>query len=228
MIDALYSFFAGLLTFFSPCVFPLLPSYLVFIGAISLDDRSSEFIKGKKSIYHTLAFIAGFSFVFVSLGLAGSAIGNFLLAYKEYLILTGGLILVIFGFYTLGLLKVPFLSRYLVLDMKHKPHGILGSFAVGITFTLGWTPCLGPAVSSVLILAMTSGSTLKAVFFLALYSLGLGIPFFISSFILERLLAYFSRLAKFTRYSRFILGVLILTIGATLLLGIYRPFIPRP
>ncbi len=218
-MNLFYSFLAGLFSFFSPCLLPLLPSYLVYIGNIS---SFSTFQSEKKSlIYHTLFFIAGFSSVFASFGALGSLIGKLLIGYKTYILIIGGTVLVIFGLFTMGLLNLPFLVRQIGIDLKERPQGLAGSFLVGITFGLGWSPCIGPALSSVLFLSLTSEKTSEAVIPPLFYSLGLGVPFFVSALLVDVLLKHFAKIGTFAKYGKLILGFLLIVIGVALITGHY-------
>jgi cytochrome c-type biogenesis protein len=225
-VNGVYSFLAGILSFFSPCILPLLPSYFVYIGDLTL-DQSSQFSSREKRviIYHTLSFILGFSFVFVSFGLAGSIIGKLLIRFRMYLIILGGLVIILFGLSTLGLLKVSMFLKHFSMDLKVKSPGILGSFLVGTTFALGWSPCVGPALSSVLLLTLTAESTKESIILLALYCSGLAIPFLISAFAVDKILRSFSRIGLFAKYAKFTLGLLLIALGLILILNSYYPVI---
>ena len=150
------AFVSGILCFFAPCVLPLVPSYLIFISGISYDnyDELKTIHNRRIMLIHSIAFVLGFSFVFVAMGLSSSIIGRFLSSFQTYLIRIGGIILIIMGLFTLNLIKIPLLSHEKVIQLKQKPMGIFGSFVVGIAFSLGWTPCIGSALSSILLLTL--------------------------------------------------------------------------
>ncbi|MCX7856769.1 MAG: cytochrome c biogenesis protein CcdA [Deltaproteobacteria bacterium] len=219
-----YSFLAGILSFFSPCVLPLLPSYLVYIGGINLNDTFSFNEKRRSLVLHTIFFVFGFSLVFISFGLAGNILGKMLIHYKTYLILFGGLILIFFGLFIMGILNISFLGRHISLNIKQRHSSLFGSFFVGLAFALGWSPCIGPALSSVLILALGAETTLEALFILVSYCLGLGIPFILSSFGLGVVLSYFLKITSLSRYVKLILGALLVVVGISMILSIYLPF----
>jgi cytochrome c-type biogenesis protein len=223
-INGIFAFSSGILSFFSPCILPLVPSYLIFISGITFDHyNEAEFRKYRKSVLlHSLAFILGFSFVFVTLGISSSLIGKALAGYQVYITRIGGILLIVMGLYYLDLLKVPFLNRERMIHLKEKPLGFIGSFVVGITFSLGWTPCVGPALSSILLIAATTNSVFEGGYLLALYSAGLAIPFIISSVLFDRLFALLKRYGSIVRYSMKVLGVLLIIIGVLLFTSYYN------
>jgi len=209
------AFISGLLSFFSPCILPLVPSYLIFISGITYDDyKKIQSMKYRKIVLiHSLAFIAGFSFVFVALGVSSSALGKLLSNYQVYVMRIGGFILIILGLYYLDMVKIPFLNREKVLHLQEKPVGLFGSFVIGITFSLGWTPCVGPALSSILIIASTTENIWEGIYLLGLYSVGLAIPFVISALLFDQLFGLLNKYSSIVKYSMKFLGVLFIVIG---------------
>lgn len=209
------AFLSGLLSFFSPCILPLVPSYLIFISGITFDDYTGlQSGKYRKIVLiHSLAFIAGFSFVFVALGISSSALGRLLSNYQVYVMRIGGFILIILGLYYLDVIRMPFLNREKVFHLKEKPVGLFGSFIIGITFSLGWTPCVGPALSSILIIASTTENIWEGIYLLGLYSLGLAIPFLISALLFDQLFGLLKKYSSIVKYSMKFLGVLFIVIG---------------
>src|SRR5438477_3030629 len=145
-LGILVAFTAGLLSFLSPCVLPLFPSYLSFITGMSVDRLAADATAGARSrvLLHSITFIAGFTVVFVSLGASFSAAGQFLLDYRDWIRIAGGVLIALFGLYIAGLLKWGVLDRTRQVQVRTKPAGFLGSLAVGMTFAIGWTPCVGP------------------------------------------------------------------------------------
>jgi len=212
---SMVAFISGLLSFFSPCILPLVPSYLIFISGITFDDYTELQSKKYRKIVliHSLAFILGFSFVFVALGVSSSALGRLLSNYQVYVMRIGGFILIILGLYYLDVIKIPFLNREKVFHLREKPFGLFGSFIIGITFSLGWTPCVGPALSSILIIASTTESIWEGIHLLGLYSLGLAIPFVISALLFDQLFGLLKKYSSIVKYSMKILGVLFIIIG---------------
>ena len=209
------AFISGLLSFFSPCILPLVPSYLIFISGITFDDYTGlQSGKYRKIVLiHSLAFIVGFSFVFVALGISSSALGRLLSSYQVYVMRIGGFILIILGLYYLDVIRMPFLNREKVFHLKEKPVGLFGSFIIGVTFSLGWTPCVGPALSSILIIASTTENIWEGIYLLGLYSLGLAIPFLISALLFDQLFGLLKKYSSIVKYSMKFLGVLFIVIG---------------
>jgi len=222
-VNGIVAFSSGLLSFFSPCILPLVPSYLIFISGISFTDYSEAYLKKyrKTVLLHSVAFILGFSFVFVTLGLSSSLIGKFLSNYQTYIMRIGGLFLIVMGLYYLGLVRISFLNQEKMIHLKRKPLGFVGSFVVGITFSLGWTPCVGPALSSILLIASTTEQPFEGVYLLGAYSLGLAIPFLISSLLFHQLFGLLKRYAYVVRYTMKAMGVLLLLMGLLLFSGYY-------
>ena len=209
------AFISGLLSFFSPCILPLVPSYLIFISGITYDDyKKIQSMKYRRIVLiHSLMFIAGFSFVFVTLGISSSALGKLLSNYQVYVMRLGGFVLIVLGLYYLDVVKIPFLNREKVFHLQEKPVGLLGSFIIGVTFSLGWTPCVGPALSSILIIASTTENIWGGIYLLGLYSLGLAIPFIISALLFDQLFGLLKKYSSIVRYSMKFLGVLFVIIG---------------
>ncbi len=222
-ISGLLAFAAGFLSFFSPCILPLIPSYLIFISGITFDNYNE--LKAKKYrkvvLVHSVAFILGFSFVFVSLGISSSILGNFLTDYQEYIIKVGGIFLIAMGLFYLNILRIPFLNQEKLIRLEKKPIGLFGSFVIGATFSLGWTPCVGPALSSILIVASTTKKISEGIYLLGLYSLGLAIPFILSALLFDKLFDFLKRYGFVMRYSTKIMGVLLLVMGVLLATSYY-------
>ena len=217
-LNGIIAFSSGLLSFFAPCVLPLVPSYLVFISGVSV-DHFDEFktIKLKSvMLAHSIAFILGFSFVFIVLGISSSMIGEFLSSYQTYISRIGGILLIVMGLFTLNLVKVPFMNQEKIIHLKTKPLGFFGSFIVGIVFSLGWTPCIGPALVSILIIASTEESSLKGGYLLSMYSLGFALPFIISALIFQHLLHFLKRYGYIVKYTTKVMGILLIVVGLLL------------
>ena len=211
-LGVLVAFSAGLFSFLSPCVLPLFPSYLSFITGMSVDRLTSEVTAGARTrvLLHSLAFIGGFSVVFVSLGASFSAAGQFLLDYRAAIRIGGGVLIVVFGLYIMGVLRIGIFGRTQQLQIRSKPAGLLGSFLVGLTFAIGWTPCVGPILGSIL------GITL-----LLCYSAGLGVPFLLSSIALGSFLRFFRRYRPFIPAVERVAGVLLVVVGVLVVTNYY-------
>jgi cytochrome c-type biogenesis protein len=222
-LGVLVAFSAGLLSFLSPCVLPLFPSYLSFITGISVDQLAGEAGAATRArvLAHSLAFIAGFSAVFVSLGASFSAAAQFLLDYRDWIRLAGGALIIVFGLYVAGALRVGAFARTRQLHLRSKPAGFLGSFAVGVTFAIGWTPCVGPILGSILTLASNEGTVARGVGLLMAYSAGLGIPFLGFSLALGGFLGFFRRYRPLIPVVERAAGVLLVIVGVLVLTNYY-------
>lgn len=210
------AFIAGLLSFLSPCVLPLIPSYIMYITGISYSDMLAEHpshVIRQKTILHSLCFICGFTVVFVLLGASATFIGSFLNENATIIRKIGGILLVILGIHVTGILPLRFLLGEKRVSIKHKPAGYAGSFLIGITFAAGWTPCIGPILAAILTVAATEDRVYQGILLLLIYSLGLGLPFFLSSLAMHRFLAVFNRFKKYIRMFEIITGIFLMVIG---------------
>jgi cytochrome c-type biogenesis protein len=223
-VNGLVAFVGGLLSFFAPCVFPLVPSFLVYVSGTCISQASdlSDKTNRKKILFHSVSFIIGFSLVFVSMGLSSSIIGNILGLYGKWIMRVGGVVLMIMGLNMLDVLKIPFLNRDKVVRLNDKPAGFAGSFLVGLTFSLGWTSCLSPVLGSILFIASTSGSPGSGAYLLGLYSLGLAIPFFVAALLVSRLMAFMQRWGHIVKYTSKALAALLILVGFFLASGYWK------
>ena len=207
------AFVAGLLSFLSPCVLPLIPSYVGFLTGLTLEEMDAR--RGT-ALVHALWFVAGFSVIFVALGATASVLGVLLLRSQVWIGRIGGLIVILFGLYLLGVLRPAFLLRERKLQLANKPLGYFGSAFVGVTFGAAWTPCIGPILGAILTLAAAQGSVAQGSALLAVYSLGLAIPFVVTAFALDRFLTWFQRFRPYIAWVERIAGVLLVTLGVLL------------
>jgi cytochrome c-type biogenesis protein len=217
------SFSAGLFSFLSPCVLPLFPSYISFITGMSVADLAADLgaTARRRVLLHALAFILGFSLVFVALGASFSAAGQLLLDYRVWIRRIGGLLIVVFGLYIAGLLKLGLLGRTQQWHLREKPAGYLGSLLVGVTFAIGWTPCVGPILGAILSLASTTDNIQRGVGLLVAYSAGLGVPFFLSAMALGPFLRLFRRYRPFIPVVERAAGVLLVLVGVLVFTNYY-------
>ncbi len=215
-IGLVVAFAAGLVSFISPCVLPLVPSYLTFITGISLEDVQSS---RRFALLHAVLFVIGFSIVFVTMGVAASAVGRVLLVHRIWVARVGGVIIILFGLYLAGAFNLSFLGRDTRVHLRNKPFGYFGTVIVGMAFGAGWSPCLGPILGAILTYAATAGDAARGAVLLSAYSLGLAVPFLISAVALEELIGFAqrnrARLAWLTRAS----GVLLVIVGLLLVTG---------
>ena len=183
------AFGAGLASFLSPCVLPLIPSYITFITGLSLDDASRA---RRATLVHALLFVAGFSLIFLALGASATLIGRLLVTYRVWISRVGGVLVLAFGLYLLGLFNLGVFARERRIHLTDKPLGYLGTVLVGIAFGAGWTPCIGPILGSILTYAATQAEVSRGVALLGAYSLGLALPFVIAAVAVERFLEAFA------------------------------------
>lgn len=209
----LVAFAAGLLSFLSPCVLPLIPSYVGYLTGMSVDELQRR--RGT-AVLHGLWFVAGFSLVFVLLGAAASAVGTLLRDYQQWVARVGGVLLILFGIYLLGIVRPLFLMREWRVELARKPLGYFGSGLVGVTFGAAWTPCIGPILGGILTLAATSAGLVQGMGLLAVYALGLAIPFLVTALALDRFLVWFQRFRPYIVWVDRIAGVLLILLGVLL------------
>lgn len=214
------AFLAGILSFFSPCVLPLIPSYVSFITGISFRDLTVGTDRKKIrriTAANAIAFILGFSCVFIALGISSSAVGKFFFAYVDVIRILGGILVILFGLFIAGFLKLDFLMAEKKIHLSGKPAGYIGTFIVGMTFAAGWTPCIGPMLGAILVYAGSKGSALYGFQLLSVYSLGMAIPFFLSALGFNSFLAYSPKIAQHMRVVMIVSGLLLIIFGIMLL-----------
>jgi len=209
----LVAFAAGLLSFLSPCVLPLIPSYVGYLTGMSVDEVQRR--RGT-AVLHGLWFVAGFSLVFVLLGAAASALGTLLRDYQQWVARIGGVLLILFGIYLLGIVRPLFLMREWRVELARKPLGYFGSGLVGVTFGAAWTPCIGPILGGILTLAATSAGLVQGMGLLAVYALGLAIPFLVTALALDRFLGWFQRFRPYIVWVDRIAGAMLIVLGILL------------
>jgi cytochrome c-type biogenesis protein len=204
------AFTAGLLSFLSPCVLPLVPSYVTFITGLSLEDVQRT---RRTALVHALLFILGFTLIFLALGAGATALGSVLRAYRDWISRIGGVLVIIFGLYLLGVFDLAAFSRERRVHLADKPVGYLGTVLVGITFGAGWTPCIGPILGSILTYTASSADLGRGLQLLTAYSLGLAVPFLLSAVLVQQFLELFTRIKRqlvwITRFS----GALMIVVG---------------
>jgi cytochrome c-type biogenesis protein len=210
------AFLAGLVSFLSPCVLPLVPSYLGFLTGLTLDEMSD---KKHWAVLHALCFVAGFSLIFILLGAGATALGATLKFHREWIARFGGVMLIVFGLYSIGFLKIGLLDRDQRLHLDRKPLGFLGSFLVGMAFAAGWTPCLGPILGGILTLAGGSESVGRGVKLLAAYSAGLAVPFLIAAFAVDSFRTWFVKFRRWMPWVQRLSGAVLVVVGVLLVTG---------
>lgn len=215
---------AGFISFLTPCILPLIPSYLAFITGTSLEELQTEVnLKKirKKVIGNSLMFILGFSVIFIALGASATFIGTFLSDNIRWFEIVGGAVVIILGLHFAGVFKLKFLEREKKFHMQKKPLGYLGTVLVGMAFGAGWTPCVGPILGAILTMAATTQDITKGIVLLVFYSIGLGIPFLISGIIIHKFFEYFKTVRKHFKIITAVGGVLLIIVGVLLISGYF-------
>lgn len=215
-LTVLVAFTAGLLSFLSPCVLPLVPSYVTFITGMGLDDAARH---KRAALVHAGLFVLGFSFIFVALGAGASVFGQLMREYRVWIARIGGALMVAMGLWMLGILRIGALQQERRFHVADKPLGYLGTVVVGIAFGAGWTPCLGPTLGAILVLAANESELTKGITLLSFYSMGLAVPFLVSALLLDRFLGFFQRFKKNIGTVNRIAGILLVAVGIGMFTG---------
>lgn len=216
----LAAFLAGILSFLSPCVLPLVPGYVSLISGASIDDLQSEdkSLLGRVML-HSLTFILGFSVVFIALGAVATSLGQLANEYHSLLAKIAGVIVIIFGLHLTGLLKIKALYADKRMHEVKGSSSAWGSFLVGFAFAFGWTPCIGPILATILVFAGAQETVFKGVMLLAVYSLGLAVPFLLTSLGVDRFLGFYTKFRRHLHVVEVISGVLLIAVGALIFMN---------
>ena len=226
------AFIAGVLSFLSPCVLPLIPAYISFLSGISLEELKQGTTPKKvliKAGLTSVFFVAGFSLVFVILGASASFIGKLLAEHIAIFTKIAGVAIIVLGLYLLGVIKMDWLGYERRLKVKKFSPGFIGAFLIGLAFAFGWTPCVGPILAGILALAAAQQTLAKGMYLLAAYSLGLGIPFIITGFGVGAFMKFFETHKKFIRWGEIFAGILLVALGVLIFfnsLNVILSFIP--
>ena len=221
------AFLAGLASFFSPCVFSLVPAYVGYLSGRSLSQTGeNQSAVRLRTFLHGVAFVLGFSFVFISLGIAFSALSQFFFQTRDILAKVGGVVIILFGLHMTGLIHIPFLD----FDMRHqskvgKGTGLVSSFLMGVFFSAGWSPCVGPTLGLILTLAIERANIGQGVVLLTSYSLGMAIPFLAAAFGIGWVTNILRKYSRAMQIAQIIMGVVLIIVGVMLFLGIYQQLI---
>ena len=207
------AFIAGLLSFLSPCVLPLIPSYVGFLTGLTLEELE---VRRGTALVHAVWFVAGFSLVFVALGATASALGVVLLHSQVWIGRVGGVVVVLFGLYLIGVLRPAALMRERRIELARKPLGYAGSALVGVTFGAAWTPCIGPILGAILTMAAAQTSLARGAGLLTAYALGLAVPFLLAAAALDRFLVWFQKFRPYLVWVDRIAGILLIVLGVLL------------
>lgn len=214
------AFVAGLLSFLSPCVLPLVPPYLCFLAGVSFDEYSADDQALTGSVFRTaLAFVLGFTTVFVLLGATASLIGQALTRHLETLSIIAGAVIVIMGLHFLGVLRFSWLMATKRADIEKKPPGIIGGYIVGLAFAFGWTPCVGPVLAAILFMAGSKDTAWQGAGLLFVYSLGIGLPFLAAALFAKPFLLMMSRAKRHMQTVERVMGGLLVVTGVLFMTG---------
>ena len=215
------AFLEGLASFFTPCVLPLIPAYFTFITGFSLEELT-ENLDSKvrlKVIMSTLAYVCGFSSVFILMGASASYLGGYIFEYKEVILRVGGVIIILFGLHLTGIFRIKQLDFERRLHFKKKPMRFLGTFVVGMAFGAGWSPCIGPLLGSILVIASSQESVTQGMLLLGIYSAGLALPFIVISMFINFLLVFIRKTTRYIKYINAGAGALLIVVGGLLVSG---------
>lgn len=212
MLLYITAFAAGLISFFSPCIVPLIPGFLAFLTGDTLVNNKTKI--NWTAFYKSLSFVAGFSIIFILMGLSISSMGIFLIKHQKFINVVGGALIILFGLHLLDLFQIPFLLKGGVKTPKYS-----SGFFLGIAFSAAWTPCVGPVLGSILIIAGTEGSALQGGILLMLYSLGIAIPFMLFALFWGKLVSYIKYIAKISWYINKAAGFILVILGFLIMTG---------
>lgn len=213
---------AGLLSFLSPCILPLVPSYLCFLAGASLDELTSQAPDAmllRRTIFRAAAFVLGFGTVFVMFGTSASLIGKLLAEHLTLLSRIAGGIIVIFGLHFLGILRIPFLHRQARFQFASRPLSLVGAFVIGLAFAFGWTPCVGPVLASILFVAGAEETATQGATLLAAYALGIGVPFLLAAVFIRPFINFLTRFRTHVGIMEKVMGLMLVATGILILMG---------
>lgn len=213
------AFLAGLASFLSPCVFSLVPAYIGYLGGRSIAVQADLASKWR-TVVHGVAFVLGFSLVFITLGVTASALGGFLVSFREILAKIGGFIVIVFGLHLMGILRIPLLEYDLRYQSEQsEQRGLLTSMLMGVFFSAGWSPCVGPVLGAILMIALNGGSIGQGIVLLSAYSAGLAIPFLMAALGIGWVTTLLKKYGKIMRYTEVAMGGILVIVGILLALG---------
>ncbi len=215
---------AGALSFLSPCVLPIVPPYLAYLGGISMQELTGETRARRRAILPAAFFVMGLSTVFLLLGFTASAFGLFFLRNQEVFVQAAGVVVIVFGLHFLGVLRIPFLMREARLDAGDRGGSAFGAYVLGLAFAFGWTPCIGPILGAILSMAASEGDVARGTTLLGVYAIGLGAPFLLAAVFIDRSMALMNRLKRHMAMIERLMGLLLLAVGLALVTGAFTAF----
>ncbi len=216
--------FAGIISFLSPCVLPIVPPYLAYMSGMTVSEMSNARSGRNRATITALFFVLGLSTVFLFLGFAASAFGAFFLQNQVLFSQISGAVIIVFGLHFLGVFRIGFLDREARMDAGDRGGSSFGAYVLGLAFAFGWTPCIGPQLGAILTLAASEASVTRGTFLLGVYALGLGIPFLLAAMFMSRAMGVMNRLKPHMRMIEKTMGALLVFVGAAMLLGLFTRF----
>lgn len=217
----LVALFAGVISFLSPCVLPIVPPYLAYMGGISMADMRDDKISNRPAIVAAAFFVMGLSTVFIFLGFAASVFGQMFLAYQDVMGRIAGVVIILFGLHFVGIINLPFLSREARLDAGDRGGSAFGAYILGLAFAFGWTPCIGPILGVILSLAAQEASIARGTILLVAYAIGLGLPFIIAAVFINRAIGVMNRFKRHMGLVEKVMGGLLIVVGLMLVTGAF-------
>jgi len=209
---------AGALSFLSPCVLPLIPAYLCFLGGVSLDQLTGK-EDGRRVVVSAIAFVLGFSAVFIVMGATASALNRLVMDNMRWLSVAAGVVIIVFGLHYMGALRIAFLNFEKRVHVDGRPAGLVGAFVLGLAFAFGWTPCVGPILATILMIAAGKDSVIEGTALLSAYAAGLGLPFLAAAFFAKPFMAFLARFRRHMRRVELAIGTLLIVTGTLILFG---------
>jgi cytochrome c-type biogenesis protein len=214
---------AGILSFLSPCVLPIVPPYLAYMGGVSMQEMKGGTAR-RRVLLPAVFFVLGLSTVFLFLGFTASVFGTFFLQYQDILAKVSGIVVIVFGLHFLGVFRIPMLDREARLDAGDQGGSAFGAYLLGLAFAFGWTPCIGPQLGAILSIAASEASLARGTTLLGVYALGLGLPFLLAALFIERAMGLMTRLKRHMKTIERAMGLLLLVVGFALLTGAFSDF----
>lgn len=215
---------AGVISFLSPCVLPIVPPYLAYMSGVSLNDMSDQHDARRKATISALFFVLGLSTVFLILGFTASAFGAFFLQNQVLFAQVSGMVIIVFGLHFVGLFRIPFLDQEARIDAGDKGGSSFGAYVLGLAFAFGWTPCIGPQLGAILSLAASEASVSKGTLLLGIYAAGLGIPFLLAAMFITRAMGMMNRIKRHMKLIERVMGGLLILVGLAMVTGAFSTF----
>ena len=215
---------AGGLSFLSPCVLPIVPPYLAYMGGISMNDLAEQGRASRKAILPALFFVLGLSTVFMMLGFTASSMGAFFLRNDVLFAQIAGVVVIVFGLHFVGVFRIPILDREARMDAGERGGSAVGAYVLGLAFAFGWTPCIGPVLGMILSMAATESDVARGTALLGVYALGLGLPFLLAAVFVQRSMAIMTRLKRHMKVIERSMGALLLLVGLAMVTGAFTRF----